>query len=210
MSSARSSRNTGLMDEEKPLRADARRNRDRVMEVARTLFEEKGPTVEMDEVARAAGVGVGTIYRHFPTKEALIQGVLAEHIQRLVDAMRARADETDPGRAFFECLAFLADEFLARGSLHQAMARAGFAPPAPEHRDAFRSALETLLSRAQAAGAVRGDVAASEVILLVRGALLPSEERPITVSARRRMFDVVCSGLRQTPPRRRSPADKRT
>jgi AcrR family transcriptional regulator len=165
------------------------------MEVARDLFEEHGPDVEMDEVAHRSGVGVGTIYRHFPTKEALILAVLAGHVQRLVDAAKDRLGVMDPGAAFFEYLELLAREFLARGRLHQAVAQAGIAvPDTSKEREEFRTSLSKLLSRAQKAGAIRDDVTSAEVILLVRGALFPTEE--VNERARRRMFDVVRRGLR--------------
>jgi AcrR family transcriptional regulator len=181
----------------RPLRADAQRNRERVLEIARELFEERGSGVEMDDVADRAGVGVGTIYRHFPTKDALIQAVLASHVQRLADGARARLGARDAGGAFFGYLEILAREFVARGTLHEAAARAGAVPDgsSPE-RDAFRASLAALLERAQRAGAIRSDVTADEVIFLVRGALFPGEG--VSVRARRRMFGVVRDGLRRS------------
>jgi AcrR family transcriptional regulator len=180
----------------RPLRVDALRNRERVLEIARELFEESGPSVEMDDIADRAGVGVGTVYRHFPTKDALIQAVLASHVQRLADAARGRLEAHDAGDAFFGYLELLACEFLARGTLHEAAARAGPAPDgSARERDEFRASLAALLERAQRAGAVRSDVTAHEVIILVRAALFPGEG--VSARARRRMFGVVRDGLRR-------------
>jgi AcrR family transcriptional regulator len=184
------------------MRADARRNRDRVMSIARALFEQHGPSVEMDEIARQAGVGVGTIYRQFPTKEALMQAVLASHIERVTIAARELAAAPDAGKAFFDLLARIASEFLVKGSLHLAMARAGLTVPEPtEERAEFERALGALLVRAQKAGAVRRGVTAPEVIMLARGALFPSDAHDIPTAMRRRMFEIVCNGLRTRPRR---------
>ena len=84
----------------RPLRADARRNRDRVLEAARTAFAAEGSDVPLDEIARRAGVGAGTVYRHFATKEALFEAVVFDRIGELVEEARALSDDPDPGRAF--------------------------------------------------------------------------------------------------------------
>lgn len=176
-------------------RADARRNRERVIEVARRLFEEKGPDVEIDEVARQAGVGVGTIYRQFPNKHALIQGVLWSHVQPLAEAGYARADSPDPGKAFFEHLEFLADALLSKENVHLAVARAGLGDAKEPQQDAVAESLRELLARAQRAGAVRRDVSATDLVLLLRGTLFPANWGAVPKRVRRKLFDVVVQGL---------------
>ena len=84
----------------RPLRADARRNRNRVLEAARAAFGAEGSDVSLDEIARRAGVGPGTVYRHFATKEALFEAVVFDRIGELVEEARALLDDPDPGRAF--------------------------------------------------------------------------------------------------------------
>src|ERR1700722_8679746 len=84
----------------RPLRADARRNRERVLEAARAAFGAEGSDVSLDEIARRAGVGPGTVYRHFATKEALFEAVIFDRIGELVEEARALSDDPDPGRAF--------------------------------------------------------------------------------------------------------------
>src|SRR5687767_3365574 len=79
----------------KPLRADARRNREKVMAAARGAFAEHGSEAQMDEIARRAEVGVGTVYRHFPTKEALCGALIEDTFARLADEARAALDEAD-------------------------------------------------------------------------------------------------------------------
>jgi AcrR family transcriptional regulator len=166
------------------------------MDVARRLFEEKGPGVEIDEVARIAGVGVGTIYRQFPNKDALIQGVLWSHVQPLAEAGLARAEAADPGAAFYEHMAFLADAFLAKENVHLALAKAGLQNAGAAQQDVMAESLKTLLVRAQEAGAVRADIGAKDLVLLIRGALFPAHGGAIPKRTRRRLFDVVLQGLR--------------
>ncbi len=179
-------------------RADARRNRERVTEVARRLFEEKGPEVEIDEVARQAGVGVGTIYRQFPNKHALIQGVLWSHVQPLADAGYARANSLDPAKAFFEHLEFLADACLSKENVHLAVARAGLAESHGPQHDAMAESLRKLLARAKQAGAVRSDVSATDLVLLLRSTLFPANAGAVPKQVRRRLFDIVVRGLAPT------------
>ena len=86
---------------DRPLRADARRNRARVLDVAREVFAAEGLTVPIDEIARRAGLGIGTVYRHFPTKEALFEAIVLDRIERLT-ALAESAPGADPGEAFFD------------------------------------------------------------------------------------------------------------
>src|ERR1700704_3720787 len=93
----------GTMTEggDRPLRADAARNRDKVLRAAREAFAESGSGVPLDEIAARAGVGPGTVYRHFPAKEALFEAVVTARLTDLVRDARARASAADPGEAFF-------------------------------------------------------------------------------------------------------------
>src|SRR6476620_4963253 len=93
----------------RPLRADAARNREKVLRAARDAFAESGYGVPLDEIAARAGVGPGTVYRHFPAKEALFQAVVTARIEDLIDNARARTDADDPGGAFFGFLARIAE-----------------------------------------------------------------------------------------------------
>lgn len=147
----------------RPLRADARRNRGRVLRAAREAFAQSGFGVPLDEIAARAGVGPGTVYRHFPTKEALFQAVIEARLTDLVADARARADSGDPGAAFFSFLARVGDEAAHKRDLSDAID-----VPGPL-RDAMQDALGVLLHRAQRAGAVRGDVTTPELIALLKG-----------------------------------------
>jgi AcrR family transcriptional regulator len=174
-----------------PLRADARRNRQRILDAARDAFAESGRAVPLDEIAARAGVGPGTVYRHFPTKEALFQAVIAARADDLVADARQRGTDPDPGAAFFGFLARLAAEGAAKRDTVDAIAVPG------EVREAIHGALSRLLRRAQAAGAVRRDITAADLIAMLKGLLLAAHEEP---DPRRsaRLLAVVTDGLR--PP----------
>ena len=106
---------------DRPLRADAARNRARVLEVAYETFAAEGLSVPIDEIARRAGVGAGTVYRHFPTKEDLFRAVVEDRIRRIVDEGRALLAAEDPGEALF---AFLRSMVLQWGATDRGLADA--------------------------------------------------------------------------------------
>ncbi|MBV8462974.1 MAG: TetR/AcrR family transcriptional regulator, partial [Acidimicrobiales bacterium] len=110
---------------DRPLRADARKNRARLLAAAEEVFAEGGVSVPVDDVARRAGVGVGTFYRHFPTKEALLVAVIGTRIERLRDRSACLLEADDPGAAFFEFAAHLSEEIAAKSDLAYALAEAG-------------------------------------------------------------------------------------
>src|SRR6266567_8116635 len=109
----------------RPLRADAARNREKVLRAAREAFAESGYGVPLDEIAARAGVGPGTVYRHFPAKEAQFEAVVTARVEDLVADARARAGAADPGAAFFGYLARIAEESAAKRDLPDAISVAG-------------------------------------------------------------------------------------
>jgi AcrR family transcriptional regulator len=172
------------------LRADAARNREKVLRAARDAFAESGYGVPLDEIAARAGVGPGTVYRHFPTKEALFEAVVAARLRDLVTDARARADSSDPGGAFFGFLARVAAESAAKRDLPDAISVAG------SLRDELNAALELLLQRAQRAGAVRADVRTPDLIVLLKGLFASLADVSDSVQ-RDLVFAVLADGLRQ-------------
>ena len=173
----------------RPLRADAARNRARVLETAYETFAAEGLSVPIDEIARRAGVGAGTVYRHFPTKEALFEAVVTARVQDLVADARARAGDSDPGGAFFGFLARIAAESAAKRDLPDAISIAG------SLREDLEAALDVLLRRAQQAEAVRADVRTPDLIVLFKG--LFASLADISDPARRALvFAVLADGLR--------------
>ena len=179
----------------RPLRADAARNRDKVLRAAREAFAESGYGVPLDEIAARAGVGPGTVYRHFPAKEALFEAVVTARVEDLVADARARAGAADPGGAFFGYLARIAEEAAAKRDLPDAISVAG------SLREDLFAALDLLLRRAQQAGAVRAGVRTSDLIVLLKG-MFASLAGSTDPALRELVFTVLTDGLRPPPPLR--------
>jgi AcrR family transcriptional regulator len=182
----------------KVLRADAERNRQKVLEVAQAVFATEGIAVPIDEIARRAGLGVGTLYRHFPTKEALFQAIVLERMEAVVADARARASAADPGEAFFAFLASMTELGSTKKDLIEALsgAPAEFGRALHRMKGELREAMGALLERAQAAGAVRTDVDAGEVLALVMAANTAQSRMPAAAASKARLLAVVCDGLR--------------
>jgi AcrR family transcriptional regulator len=179
------------------MRADARRNRSRILEAAAEAFAQDGLGVPVDEIARRAGVGAGTLYRHFPTKEALFEAVIVEHIEGLVDKARSLAESDHPGAALFEFLGYLAEVGSSKRNLVDALAGAGIDIKAnlESSKQQMDESMQVLLERAQAVGEVRLDVTLADLLGLVIGACMFSGSEA-TACSQARMMAVVCDGLR--------------
>jgi AcrR family transcriptional regulator len=170
-------------------RADARQNRERVLAAAREVFTEAGPAASLNEIARRAGVGPGTLYRHFPNRHALVAAVVKDRVA----ALCAHADGLlAAGRPADEALADWLRAFLDHARTQQGMgvaamiaeadATSGGAEAGDEldlncHQSIHNSA-EALLDRAREAGAVRGDLSADDMIQLVVGIALSTARSP--------------------------------
>jgi AcrR family transcriptional regulator len=169
------------------LRADARRNLERVLDAATEAFAASGPDASIDEIARLAGVGHGTVFRRFPTKDDLMLAVIERHVAE----MRALAEEAlasdDPGEAFFDFVQQVAELNMVTPGLHRCVVHCGGKPGAAE----LEQLVERIVSRAQRAGAVRRDVKPADVQLLVRSALTSAPP-----GQWRRYLEVVLDGLR--------------
>ncbi|GAB3450572.1 TetR/AcrR family transcriptional regulator [Actinophytocola sediminis] len=187
-----------------PLRADARRNRAKVLAAARAAFAEQGVLVALTEIARRAGVGAGTVYRHFPSKEALFAAVVADQIDHVIADARGLLDRDDPGAAFYDFFATVIEQTSVNKALCEALEAAGdisvdtATATATDVRHAFGAVFGGLLARAQRAGAVRDDVDLADVRALLAGCLAARRHRgeagPVS-----RLATVLCDGLR--PPR---------
>jgi AcrR family transcriptional regulator len=185
------------------LRADARRNRARVLAAAETVFAAQGVTASTEDVAREAGVGIGTVFRHFPTKEALLEAVIVSRLQKFVARANALAgdEEIDAAEAFFSLLALAVDQSAAKNAVAAALADAGIdlvALTSPIMAE-MRKALETLLVRAQQTGAVRTDVGVDEVTALLIGAARAAGAMGWDRDVLTRMVTVISDGLRPPP-----------
>jgi AcrR family transcriptional regulator len=180
----------------RPLRADAARNRARVLEVAYETFAAEGLAVPIDEIARRAGVGAGTVYRHFPTKEDLFRAVIADRIDTIVADGRALLASGDPGAALFT---FLRSMVLQWGATDQGLADAlagvgiDINEAVPEAEEAFLALLGDLLRAAQTAGTVRRDLDVRDLKALMVGA---QAMQGYNADAAERLTEVVLDGLR--------------
>jgi len=187
----------------RPMRADAVRNRARILEAAEAVFASEGIEAPVDAIAEKAGVGVGTLYRHFPTKEQLCEAILLERLGALARDARALAGAEDAVGAFFGFLAHVVEQAALKRDLLVAVMGAGLAFDVSSAgvKDELRAAVGELLRRAQEAGAVRPDVTADMVMALV-GATCQAAAHDSCPSAD--LLTIVCDGLR-TQPRRIAP-----
>jgi len=184
----------------RPMRADARRNRARVLEAAEAVFAANGLSTPVEEIARHAGVGVGTVYRHFPTKEALFEAILVRRFERLAEEADSLSSASNAGTAFFELFSRMVEEAAAKKAFADALARAGVdvkAATSAAGQELLR-ALGALLARAQRAGAVRDDVDLEQVIVVLVGACLAAEHANLDRGLQARALAIVFDGLR--PP----------
>jgi AcrR family transcriptional regulator len=180
----------------RPQRADAQRNRARILEAAEVVFAAEGIEVPVDVIAEKAGVGVGTLYRHFPTKEKLCEAILLDRLSALTVDARALADAADPAAAFFGFLEHIVEESAAKRDLLVAVMGAGleFDVAAAEVKDGLRDAVGVLLQRAQSVGAVRPDVTAAMVVSLVGATCQASTHNGGAPACD--LLAIVCDGLR--------------
>jgi AcrR family transcriptional regulator len=182
----------------RPRRADARRNRARILEAAEAVFPASGLSTPVEEIARHAGVGIGTVYRHFPTKEALFEAILVSRVERLADEAGSLSSATDAGAAFLELFTRIVEEAAARKAFADALARAGVDVKAATSAagQELLGALGALLARAQQDGTVRHDVDLDQVIALLVGACLAAEHGNMDRGLHTRALAIIFDGLR--------------
>jgi AcrR family transcriptional regulator len=183
------------------LRADAIRNRERILRAAAEVFAAKGVSVPIDLVAERAGVGVGTLYRHFPTKEALFAAIVGGQVGELASAARAAQRGPDPGRALFEFIGLLANQAASRHDLLDALEQAGVEVESAVATQmvGLAAGIAGLLERAMAQGAVRTDVGAEDVLGLVVGTCHGIRRMGGDAATACRLVAIVCEGLRTAP-----------
>ncbi|WP_194916808.1 TetR/AcrR family transcriptional regulator [Catenulispora rubra] len=178
-----------------PRRADAMRNRALLLETARGMLSVQGISVSFDDIAQRAGVGVGTVYRHFPTRADLLRAVFSRGLVWMTE----RADELlraeDPGRAFMTLFRELVDAAAVNKAVCESVDVEDQQRliPDPEANRAFEAALGALLARAQRAGQIRGELDVADVRALVLGAATASRAREGVRSVR--LVDLVAGAL---------------
>ena len=182
----------------RPMRADAQRNHARLLDAARAAFVERGADdVSLEEIARRAGVGIGTLYRHFPTRQALLEAVYRDQVETL----SARAEELLRTESPEEALADWMRALVKFSSTKRSMISALLASLGTDSEllsacaTAILGSAEALLARAQQAGAVRPDADASDLIRLVHAVNIAAEKAPDPGQADR-MLALILDGLR--------------
>jgi AcrR family transcriptional regulator len=185
--------------EPRPMRADAQRNYAKLLSAASAAFSEHGADdVSLEEIARRACVGIGTLYRHFPTRQALLEAVYRDQ----VDVLHAKADEllasASPGEALAEWLRAL----MVFSSTKRSLTTAMLATISKESEvmtacsKVVRDSADALVARAQQAGAIRPDVNSTDLIRLLHGISIATERQPTDAAQADRMFALVLDGLR--------------
>jgi AcrR family transcriptional regulator len=180
---------------EKQLRADARRNRARVLEAADAVFAAEGARAGIEEIAERAGVGVGTVCRNFPTKEDLIAEVLAARCEELLGEMREAAADPDAGAAFVRFMTTMADFSGRYKALAEELAARGELPVRPGLKEQLHEATDRMVRRAQEAKALRTDVTTADLKLVISG-IAQATVIPGVDASRQRFLRIVLDGLR--------------
>jgi AcrR family transcriptional regulator len=179
------------------MRADARRNRERLVAAAREVFAEQGVSASMEAIARKAGVGVGTLYRHFPTRLDVVEAVYEEDVQELTDAAARAVSTLEPGPAvdaFFDAfLRYAQTKRTMLTELHHAFEK----NPAlrSRNRERIAATFDLVIDRAKQAGVVRSDVTGSDITQLV-GPICTNES--LSPDQTQRLMGMILDGLRVT------------
>jgi len=173
-------------------RADAQRNRATILATAEEMFASDGLAVSVDDIARRAGVGIGTLYRHFPTKDALVAAIVVERIGRVADHLETLVDADDAGAALCAVIERMVEEGVHKRDFVESLGNKALlmTPALDQSRARYRKVLAKLLARAQEQGAVRDDVQPADITELVKG-LFAADAK-----SRARLLRVVLDGLR--------------
>lgn len=179
------------------LRADAQRNRDRLLETAVRAFSKEGLDATLDGIAKEAGVGIGTLYRHFPTREALIEAAYRNELARLCDAVPGLLRDMAPDKALRAWMDRYVDYMATKRGMADAL-RAVIASggnPYAESRGRLTGAIAEMLRAGAAAGTLRSDVPPGDVLASLAGVSLTSGE-PAQRDQANRLLDLLIDGLR--------------
>lgn len=184
-------------------RADALRNRDRLLEAARTVFAAGGADASLEAVARKAGVGIGTLYRHFPTREALFEAVYRHEVEQLADLAERLKQETRPLEALRRWLRSVVGFVATKKGMSTALALAIGKDSAlvSYSSDRLTQAIDLLLQQAVAAGEIRSDVSAEDLLRAIVG-MCYTHDQPHWQQHVLRLVDIFVDGLRKQPVKR--------
>jgi AcrR family transcriptional regulator len=187
---------------DRPLRADARDNRAKILAAARSAFESIGPEANLRDIARRAGVAQGTVHRHFPTKQALFSAIITERLRELTSLARQLRAGRAPGEAFIAFLTATVEHARHNRSLAAVFEEAGGDEDMEAAGREMNAELALLLGRAQAEGAIRGDIDLAD-LHAIAAAILAMDAHPAAGDAdRAKRVAIVLDGLRSGPERR--------
>jgi AcrR family transcriptional regulator len=191
-------------------RADAIRNRERVLEAAKAVFSAGGPDASLEAVAKTAGVGIGTLYRHFPTREALFEAVYRREVQQLADLAEQLKEEADPVEALRRYMRCNVEFVATKKGMSAALALAAYKNPElySFSFDQLTKSVRELLDRAVAAGDIREDISPEDLLRALVG-MCYMHDQPGWQASVLRLVDVFVDGLRIRPGVRRSQPDRR-
>ena len=178
-------------------RADAQRNRDRLLEVAKEAFTEHGAGVSLDEVAKQAGVGAGTLYRHFPTREALLEEVYRTEVEKLAAAEREFTRTMPPVQALRAWMLLFVDYIAAKQIIAPALNTmvGGPSKVLQSSGGLVKNAIRTLVERAIESGDIRGDLEPIDLLRALIGVSNVASD-PNWKQSARRLVDILVQGSR--------------
>jgi AcrR family transcriptional regulator len=186
---------------ERPLRADAQRNRDKLLTIAVAAFAERGVDASLEDIARQAGVGIGTLYRHFPTRDALMEAVYRHQVELLCEAADDLVETQDADQALEAWM----ERFVEHVATKRGMAMALKSVIGKDSElfaychGRIRSSVQMLLANAVEAGAIRSDVEAADLLKALSGICLVSDQ-PGWQDQARRLVSLLHDGLRYRAP----------
>ncbi|MDT0447812.1 TetR/AcrR family transcriptional regulator [Streptomyces hesseae] len=183
-------------DEQRPLRADARRNRDKILTAAVNVFAEEGLDAHLERIAKAAGVGSATLYRNFPTREALIEAVYRNEVAQLCDAVPGLLSTKPPFEALRAWTRLFLDYVTAKLGMIDALRTIAATGESPygNSREMIQAALTDLMDACAAAGAIRTDISPSDMVAALAGIALTSAQ-PEQRKQAERLLDLTLDGL---------------
>jgi AcrR family transcriptional regulator len=185
------------------LRADAHRNREQLLAAAVAAFSQDGPEVTLEAIARSAGVGIGTLYRHFPSREALVDAAYRSELARLCESVPSLLESRPADQALRAWLELFGEYMTTKRGMTDAlrMVVASGGDPFAESRGRLVAAFDTLLAAGAADGTLRADVSAADVLASASGIWLAAGE-PAQRAQASRLVDLLIDGLRHGTVRR--------
>jgi AcrR family transcriptional regulator len=184
-------------DPTRPIRADARRNRDRLIEVAKAMFSEGGADTSLEAIAKGAGVGIGTLYRHFPTRDTLIEAVYRTEMHYLAQAAHRFSETLPPVEALRAWLRLFVDHIATKQVMSPVLASvlAGPSELCAESGAQVKAAIASLVDRAVASGAIRLDIDPLDLLRALAG-VAGISSAPGWEESAKRLVDILIAGVR--------------